>query len=406
VLALAAGPTPAGATSADNPYAIHSMLQVSFPYEFKREMFAEAAAAGASEIRVDVSLGALNNPFMSEQMWRGVDDYAQLSRQYAIKVLIDLNAANDTRLETCQPGVDPQSGQCGVTDLADYYEEIATLVQRVRGTIDDFEIVNEPDGQWAFTGTPQQYAGMLSTAYAAVHDNDPAGRVVLGGIMSPGDTGWLATAFTTPGFTASHKFDIANVHLRGPLAALPNALISWRKFFQFIGDGAIPVWVTETGYPSDPAYQSDPNFRGTDPQSGQAAQAAFLSKSLPALLFAGAAKVFVTERDNLTGQFASEGLLGGQVTDSDQNAPSPIEKPAYQAFAVLAHNWPPPAQPAAPAIDPPASTPPPAANAAPARPQPPAHSLGRAVRRSRGRASPSGRARASRGRRSTTRRAR
>ena len=42
--------------------------------------------------------------------------------------------------------------------------------------------------------------------------------------------------------------------------------------------GRVPLWVTEHGYPGDSAYQCDPRFRG-----GEAAQAAYLRRSLPTL---------------------------------------------------------------------------------------------------------------------------
>jgi hypothetical protein len=334
-LGLAAGAPPACAQPG-GPYAIHAMLQLNSPFAFKQAMFAAAASAGASEIRLDASLGALNNPWIEPAMWQGLDDYMQLSRQYAIPVLLDLNASNDPSLEACQPGVAGTDGLCGIGDLTGYSSEVAAVVRHTRGVIDDFEIVNEPDGSWAFTGTPQQYAGMLATAYAAVHDNDAAGRVALGGIMSPNDMSWLAAVFATPGYDAAHKFDIANVHLRDALVNLPGEVITWRKFFTFFGAGNLPLWVTETGYPSDPAYQYDPGFRGTDAATGQAAQANYLAKALPVLLFAGAARVFVTERDNLIGQYASEGLLGGQVADTQEDDPTVIAKPAYTVFGQLA----------------------------------------------------------------------
>ena len=368
-IGLAGAPAPASAQPG-GPYAIHAMLQLNAPFAFKQAMFAAAATAGASEIRVDASLGALNNPWIESAMWQGLDDYMQLSREYALPVLLDLNASNDSSLETCQPGVAPSNGLCGIGDLTGYSNEVAAVVRHTRGVIDDFEIVNEPDGSWAFTGTPQQYAGMLATAYSAVHDNDPAGRVALGGIMSVNDMSWLATVFATPGYDAAHKFDIANVHLRDALVNLPGEVIAWRKFFTFFGAGNLPLWVTETGYPSDPAYQYDPGFRGTDAATGQAAQANYLAKSLPALLFAGAARVFVTERDNLTGQYASEGLLGGQVTDTQEVDPTVVPKPAYTVFAQLAAGAPaaadapplailvpPPAPPPAPSVPPPVPTP-------------------------------------------------
>jgi hypothetical protein len=89
--------------------------------------------------------------------------------------------------------------------------------------------------------------------------------------------------------------------------------------------------VTEHGYPSDPSYQYDPSF-----VLGQTSQAAYLTASIPTLIEAGAGEVFVTLRDNLGGQFASEGLLGGDVSDPPVADPQVIEKPAYGAVATLA----------------------------------------------------------------------
>jgi hypothetical protein len=397
LVAVGAANAPASAATfvPDNEFGIHSMLQLGTPLDFKRQMFAEAAASGASEIRVDVSLGALFNPWISSSMWSALDDYMKLSEQYQIRVLIDLNASNDPQYETCPAGVDPSRGTCAVTNLYGYYAEVAALVQHTAGVIDDFEIVNEPDGAWAFNGTPQQYAGMLSTAYGAVHDNDPNGRVVLGGIMTPNDGAWLSQVFATQPFDAAHKFDIANVHLRDTAANLPGEVLSWRQFFAVYGDGTVPLWVTETGYPSDPAYQYDPAFRGTDAASGLQAQAAFISKALPGMIYAGAAKIFVSERDNLTGPYASEGLLGGDVSDSDVNAGNPVPKPAFYSFQYLTGSIPPaagpptppapptpptPPAPAPPPLATPVASTPPAPAAAPARPsQPSQASLGHPV---------------------------
>jgi hypothetical protein len=386
------------------------MLQLSSPYVLKQDMFAAAAATGASEIRVDIALGQLNNPDTSAAMWRAVDDYVGLSQQYGIRVLADLSGSNDLRLETCQPGVDPRAGLCGVTNLAGYYDEVAALVENVRGTIDDFEIVNEPDMRQAFTGTPQQYAAMLATAYQAVHDNDPSGRVLLGGIGSIDDASWLASVFSTPGYDAAHQFDVANVHLRAPLDALAPTVLSWRMFFGSFGDINVPLWVTETGYPSNPLYQYDPAFKGSDDVSGENAQAAYLSQALPTLLYTGVGKVFVTERDNLTGQYASEGLIGGQVADANGAAPEPVLKPSYRVFRQLAHDGvgapkqtsePVPRlhrTQVQPTYGPPKATTPrlratwatsaPAVSAAPDRPRHPARSPDRAGPRSRAPASP------------------
>ena len=54
-----------------------------------------------------------------------------------------------------------------------------------------------------------------------------------------------------------------------------------------------PLWVTETGYPSDPAYQWDPALRG-----GPTDQARWIARGPRYLIDDGADAVFVAFRDN------------------------------------------------------------------------------------------------------------
>ena len=65
--------------------------------------------------------------------------------------------------------------------------------------------------------------------------------------------------------------------------------------------------MTEHGYPFDPANQYEPAYA-----SGPASQAAFLTALVPTLFDARADAVFVTERDNLSGQYASRRRARGQ----------------------------------------------------------------------------------------------
>jgi len=207
---------------------------------------------------------------------------------------------------------------------------VGQVAAHAAGAIDDWEIVNEPDATWAFVGSPQQYAQMLSASYAAIKSAEPQARVLIGGIESGSSTGWLDRVFAAPGADAVHKFDIANVHLRTPLASLAGGVRKWISYFASKGFQG-PLWVTEHGYPADPAYQPDPSYR-----DGSRAQAGYLSASIPALLRAGAAKVFVTERDNGSGKDASEGVLGGNVKDPPSANPQPVPKPAFYAVQALA----------------------------------------------------------------------
>jgi hypothetical protein len=129
--------------------------------------------------------------------------------------------------------------------------------------IDDFEVINEPDGAWAFLGTPQQYAATLADACDAIHAADPQALVVLGGIMDIGATGeaWMNAMLATPGADAVHKFDIANIHIRTPNPTDTGPVV--RRWLHYLADTGFrgPLWVTEAGYPADPAFQTQPGYQ-------------------------------------------------------------------------------------------------------------------------------------------------
>ena len=154
--------------------------------------------------------------------------------------------------------------------------------------------------------------------------------MLLGGISSTAGSTWLAQVLAVPGADAAHAFDIANVHERGRLDGLAGDIRAWRAMLAGVGFTG-PLWVTEHGYPSDQAFQYDPGYA-----AGAASQAGYLAASLPTLLDAGASEVLVTQRDNLSGQFASEGVLGRQAWPIRPSSdPAPIEKPAFAAVQAI-----------------------------------------------------------------------
>jgi hypothetical protein len=259
-----------------------------------------------------------------------------LAAAYHLRVLADITAT-PYWLADCQTAAEAATAfwECGTNEPAAYAQLVGAIAAHARGYIDDYELINEPDGSWAWTGTPQQYAWMLSDVYQAVHEADTGASVMFGGLMA--NDGWIQQVVATPGAAAARSFDIANVHIRDLESRLAPDLESWRALFASYGFHG-PVWVTEHGYPSDPAYQYDPSYQGTTPESGLAQQAAYLQASVPALVKAGAAKVFVTERDNLTGQSASEGVLSGQVSDpiANQASYTIVRKPAFFVLQELA----------------------------------------------------------------------
>jgi hypothetical protein len=313
-----------------SPIGVHSMLYLTHPFEAKRAMFREAAAAGASTIRVDVELSAIFPAPPAAPDWSGVDQYMALARTYHLRVLADLTAT-PWYLADCPAGTAFASTYlCPPFDPRAWGEEAGAVAAHTRGEIDDFEIINEPDGGWSFRGTAQQYAGVLAASYDAIHAADPGARVALGGLENVGAYGvtWLSEVFATPGFDAIHKFDIANIHVRTSASGAAPTVARWRRYFSDLGfDG--PLWVTESGYPADRAYQTDPGYR-----DGPTSQAKWMFRVIPAMLDAGATMVYVTERDSMTGRFASEGIL--QSSDPLTADPRYKLRPSFYAMQALA----------------------------------------------------------------------
>jgi hypothetical protein len=332
---LAPATATAHSGAIENPIGVHSMLYLNHPYSAKQAMFKEAAATGASEIRLDIELsGVFPNPNQAPD-WSGIDQYMSLARRYHLRVLADL-LATPWYLVSCPPGTPTdQTYLCPPGNPALWGDEAGAIAAHTRGVINDFEIINEPDGSWAFLGTPQQYAALLTASYHAIHHVNPNARVALGGLMDIGSSGrkWMNEVLGSLGNSSVHPFDIANIHVRTTAAQTGNVVTAWRRYFatkHFTG----PLWVTETGYPADPTQQTDPAY-----QDGPEAQARYLNAIIPAMIRAGAAKVFITERDSLTGPYASEGILN--TTDPLTANPRDTRRPSFYTIQRLARReWP------------------------------------------------------------------
>ena len=283
----------------------------------KERIFAESKAMGARFIRVDVELSGIfeaGGHSEGNPNWARLDEVLDLSRRHRLPVLgIVLSPPT-----WAPPG-----------DAATFGRLAGEVAAHARDTVTHWEILNEPDGGWAFDGTPEQYAHMLRAAHDAIGARAPEAVIAMGGVMTPEDPAWIERVLATPGANAATAFDIANLHLRGHERGLPGLMAQWRDRLARYGFAG-PVWVTEHGYPADPAFQTDPFFHGGEP-----AQAGFLTESVLSLAEAGADEVFVTLRDNLDGRFASEG-----VVDLDDHSPFAVRrKPAFTAVRRLVDHW-------------------------------------------------------------------
>ncbi len=308
-------------------YGLHSMVYSNAPSGFKDAMFREAAAVGARDIRADLAFTQVILGTRGERDWAAVDEYVVLARRYELNLTLVLLATPVWAADCPSPAAAAESYKCAPSDPAQFGQWAGEIARRTKGTISHFEILNEPDHPDGYYGTPVQYARTLVASYKAIKAANPRARVLLGGIHKPIGDGWIGRALRVPG--AARSFDVANVHIRGGLRSVARQTRRWKAFFAAYGFTG-PLWVTEHGYPSDTAYQTDSRFTG-----GERAQARYLRASLPAIVRAGAGKVFVSLRDNLSGAFASEGVLGGTVADPPSANPHIIRKRSFYALRAM-----------------------------------------------------------------------
>jgi hypothetical protein len=301
------------------PVSAHAMVHTCCtPPAMKERIFAEAKAMGARRIRVDVELGGIFGAGAPD--WARLDEVLELSRRYELPVLGILRSP---------PISLPVHDAQGIADLA------GQVAAHARDTIVHWEVFNEPNAEWGFSGTPEDYARVLRAAHDAIKARVPEAKVVLGAMMVPHGPPWLSRVVATPGADAVHAFDIAAVNLRDAARRLPGQMAAWRTMLAGLGFNG-PLWITEHGYPADSTFQSDPAFQG-----GETAQARFLTEGILGLGEAGADEVFVTLRDNvfLADPFFNQFLTEGVVAIADA-APHPVRrKPAFAAVRRVVDNW-------------------------------------------------------------------
>jgi hypothetical protein len=294
------------------PISAHAMVHTCCTAApMKERVFSEAKELGADYVRVDIELDGIFSGPGGHPHWANLDEVIALSQKYDVPVLGLLLAPP------------------AFADEEEFGRLAGEVAEHAGDAIDHWEILNEPDGDWAWDGTAEEYARILSASYDAIKESDPDATIVLGGLMRPHEPDWLQTVFDTPGADALHKFDVANVHLRGSVDAVVSRYTTFRSWLSARGFNG-PLWVTEHGYPADPAFQTDRAYAG-----GDASQAAYLTQALVGLGEVGAPQVFVTLRDNLGGEYASEGL-----EHIDEAGDYPVaRRPAFAAVKRLVDQW-------------------------------------------------------------------
>ena len=317
----------------DNALGAHSMLYFDTPGAGDNAVFAEAQTERASTIRLDIFMPQLLDASNAVD-WTWIDRIAHLSREYHLRVLADLTGM-PLSMADCPAGDQGVWDQCPAQDPAAWGQLAGQVAAHLRELPVSFEIWNEPDGSWTYAGTAQQYGAMLAAAVLDIHKANPDALVTNGGMMQTaggGGASWLNAALRAAGQRAWRELGMLNVHIRGVESSLAPQLRAWKTFAAGHGRPQLPIWVTEAGYPADPAYQFDPAFTG-----GELGQARYVAAALRSLYRAGAAKIFITERDMPagSGEFVSEGVIAG-LSDQQLTDPDPQPRPAFDSCRAFA----------------------------------------------------------------------
>ena len=292
----------------------HSMLYLNSTPAQQEALFRSASTAGLKYLRMDFAIGLVFRRDGAD--FSAVDRVDELAARYRVRVL-GVITETPAHITSCPEAPSELHGRCAPAPEheATWRDMVSQVVRRARH-VRHWELGNEPDDPRIFIGSASDYVRWASLAADGIRAARPKARIAIGGFVR------LDRRYVGP---LIGRFDIANVHVRGPLRALRCMVSRARAFYRRMGfDG--PLWVTEAGYPSLPAHQWDPAMRG-----GYADQARWMARGPRQLLAGGADVAFIAFRDSpefgAESPYASEGVL---------TWPDAIAKPAYWALLALA----------------------------------------------------------------------
>ncbi len=205
-------------------------------------------------------------PKPGEYDWTDLSKAVVASRQSRLGLLLRIDHAPDwSRPDHPEAGAPPDPDF-----LVAWGEMLFRVAQRGKGQVAAYEIWNEPNlaSEWGGRAPdPAYYVEMLRVAYQRIKAVDPGARVVSAGLAPTlGDGGieavdnlvYLREMYR---LGAEDYFDVLGSHPYGfgsPPDSDPHKVASFRsielerEIMVEFGDGAKPVWATESGWLLDP----------------------------------------------------------------------------------------------------------------------------------------------------------
>jgi hypothetical protein len=154
---------------------------------------------------------------------------------------------------------------------------VRATVTHYRSQVRVWEVWNEPDLKFFWSGTPADYARLMTVAYDVIQSVQPGATVLMAGMVDPG-MGFIRSVLGT--VKGDPPFSAAAWHAYGPARSVYTNLGALRGILAQHGLGSIPIWVNEAGFPA-----SNP--------TGEQRQAAYVLQTIAYAFAAGAAKVLV-----------------------------------------------------------------------------------------------------------------
>jgi hypothetical protein len=131
-------------------------------------------------------------------------------------------------------------------DLADFGRYVFEMVKHHRKSIRHWEVWNEPHYRGFWTGTPEQYARLLETAYAQAKKADPDCVVLGGGGVYIGRIDWTRRMLAA---LKGKPMDAFSIHYVTPDGAAEQ-LGELRRLLAERGLKDVPIWNTEASVPT------------------------------------------------------------------------------------------------------------------------------------------------------------
>lgn len=285
-----------------------------------RASFARARDAGVDWMRIDF-FWHLIEPSQGRLQWSRYDAITQAAKANGITLLgiLDYTAPWATRNPAARDDKQPPR------DPASFVRYAAQTVERYRDGVAAWQVWNEPDHPSFWKGSAEEYARLLALVYPAIKAASPAAQVVVGGLAEGGaaDPRFLESVLKVCRDIGQPCFDVFAFHTNFHSPADVRRQFATNR--QRLGAFGLtpPIWITEASYTSDARQQTLPGY-----QDGEAAQARYLTDTVPLSLELGAARVFwATLYDYRAehGRYTASGLLSVEGRS----------KPAYEAFRRL-----------------------------------------------------------------------